>query len=136
MCLRPRRHKHERGENVYVRVIECNASLMQPSPRPSDLLDPRPVVSTLQPEAGGNERIVPQQAVLTFSTVVHIEELMLQVGALRSTTSLSAIDINLDERDRALSDLRSMGITDGSMFPGIEGTCRDLNQFHFGVQDE
>jgi hypothetical protein len=131
-----RRKKYEKVEDVHVRVLQCNASMIHPNILPTDLLDPRTLLSALQPEAVMNLRIVPQQSVLTFANVVDVESLILQVGAVRSAPPLTAIDIDLRERDNALRDLRAMGITDGSMFPGIDGTCRDLNYSHFGVQDE
>ena len=130
------RRKNEHDQDVRVRVIQCNAGRIQPRPPITDLLDPRPAVMTARVEATQNLRIVPQQSVFTFTNIVDIEQMLLQVSAAQGRQLLTAIDLRLDERDTALSDLRAMGITEGSMFPGIDGTCRDLGQLHFGVLDE
>jgi hypothetical protein len=44
---------------------------------------------------------------------------------------LTAIDIPASERDAAMDDLRFMGITAGSMFPGIDGVCEELRERNF-----
>jgi hypothetical protein len=131
-----RRRKDEKNIETHVRVLQCNTALIEPTIYPTDLLDPRTMLVKLRPEGLVNSRVVPQQSVLTFANVVDVESLIVMVGRLRGGSPISAIDINLDERANALRDLRAMGITDGSMFPGIDGTCRDLNHYHFGVQDE
>jgi len=79
-----------------------------------------------------NERMIPQQAVSTLSNVDDIE------SYIRSRESddkkyLSAIDLPVAERDRVMEDLSYMGITAGSLFPGLDGTCEELRERNFSV---
>jgi hypothetical protein len=79
-----------------------------------------------------NERMIPQQAVSTLSNVDDIE------SYIRSRESddnkyHSAVDLPVVERDRAMEDLSYMGITAGSLFPGLDGTCEELRERNFNV---
>jgi len=79
-----------------------------------------------------NERMIPQQAVSTLSNVDDIE------SYIRSRESddkkyLSAIDLPVAERDGVMEDLSYMGITAGSLFPGLDGTCEELRERNFSV---
>tara|TARA_R100000322_G_scaffold27711_2_gene17643 strand:+ start:279163 stop:279372 length:210 start_codon:yes stop_codon:yes gene_type:complete len=44
---------------------------------------------------------------------------------------LKAIDIPKSERSTVLRDLRTMGITASSLFPGLDGSCEALRQLRF-----
>ena len=44
---------------------------------------------------------------------------------------IEAIDIPANEREAVMQDLRYMGITAGSMFPGIDGVCEELLERNF-----
>ena len=46
---------------------------------------------------------------------------------------LQIIDLPLKERPRVMKDLSSMGITAGSLFPGLDGTCEELKERFFSV---
>jgi len=123
----------KQGEaGAMVRIMQLSAPVLRPRPTPTDLLDPRFIVGILQPQAIGNPRAVPQQSVFTFSNIVDIEGFFDQLTLLLGRPLMTLIDIDIRERRVALRDLRAMGITDGSMFPGIDGTCRDLSDLHFG----
>ncbi len=78
-----------------------------------------------------NPRQVPQQAVTTASNIVDIETYITNIESTNNTTFLTAIDIPASERDTAMADLRFMGITAGSMFPGIEGVCEEMKEMNF-----
>jgi len=77
-----------------------------------------------------NERMIPQQAVSTFSNVDDIESYIRSVES-DDKQYLSAIDLPISERDRAMEDLSYMGITAGSLFPGFDGTCEELRERTF-----
>jgi hypothetical protein len=79
-----------------------------------------------------NERMIPQQAVSTVTNVDDIEA-YIPFRALHSTGEkyLSAIDLPLRERRHVTQELNFMGITAGSLFPGLDGACEDLKQRNF-----
>jgi hypothetical protein len=47
------------------------------------------------------------------------------------TRYLRVIDLPIRERPTAMNDLRQMGITAGSMFPGLDGACEALKEQYF-----
>lgn len=104
------------------------ANTLQQSP----VLDPPlPHVSVMEFISIANPRQVPQQAVTTASNIVDIETYITNVEGTYSKKFLTAIDIPQSERDIAMSDLRFMGITAGSMFPGVEGVCEEMKEMNF-----
>jgi hypothetical protein len=79
-----------------------------------------------------NERLIPQQAASTVTNVDDIE------GYIRSKESetkkyLWAIDLPVRERDKVVQELRFMGITAGSLFPGLDGACEELKDRNFEI---
>jgi hypothetical protein len=78
-----------------------------------------------------NERAIPQQSVSTVTNVDDIEAYILTKENQRNRKYLTAIDIPVLERNRAIEELSYMGITAASMFPGLDGICEDLKERHF-----
>lgn len=76
-----------------------------------------------------NERTVPQQACSTVTSVDDIEAFLLRIAP--DTTYLQAIDLPVRDRRHVMRELRYMGITAGSLFPGLDGTCEDLKEQNF-----
>jgi hypothetical protein len=97
----------------------------------AQLRSPKLSVRTLELPGYGNSRVLPQQSITMFSNVDDIESIIKQ-NEKASGQYLSAISIQSNERQKALRDLQLMGITWGSLFPGIEGVCRQLSERHFG----
>lgn len=79
-----------------------------------------------------NPRMVPQQAVTTATNIDDIEEYILQVEKMNDKKYIDAIDIPARCREEAMLDLQYMGITAGSMFPGLDGICEELREYNFG----
>jgi hypothetical protein len=77
-----------------------------------------------------NERMIPQQAASTVTNVDDIEAYITSKES-KEKTYLSAIDLPLQERRCALQELSFMGITAGSLFPGLDGVCEELKQRNF-----
>lgn len=95
-------------------------------------LDPSfPHLSVMEFIAINNPRLVPQQAVTTVTNIDDIEAYVLDRQAETGIEFLKAIDIPAKEREEAMRDLRFMGITAGSMFPGIDGVCEELRECNF-----
>lgn len=97
----------------------------------AQLRSPKLSVRTLELPGYGNARVLPQQSITMFSNVDDIEAIIKQ-NENSPGQYLSAISIPANERSRALKDLHLMGITWGSIFPGIEGVCKQLSERHFG----
>jgi hypothetical protein len=76
-----------------------------------------------------NERIVPQQASSTVTSVDDVETFIITRDAERKY--LRAIDLPVRERKHVMRELRYMGITAGSLFPGLDGGCEDLRERNF-----
>lgn len=78
-----------------------------------------------------NPRMVPQQALSSITNVDDIEEYIRSRERERATNYLSVIDLPASERLYAMSELRLMGITAGSLFPGLDGACEQLKDQNF-----
>jgi len=78
-----------------------------------------------------NERAIPQQSVSMVTNADDIESYVLLNQATKDHVYLTAFDIPYSERSKAIRDLAYMGITAGSLFPGIGGICEELRQRNF-----
>ncbi|MDT3778261.1 hypothetical protein PJI16_11905 [Nitrospira sp. MA-1] len=79
-----------------------------------------------------NERMIPQQAASTVTNVDDIES-YIKLKESPGKTYLSAIDLPASERDKVVQELRFMGITAGSLFPGLDGACEELKDRNFEI---
>jgi hypothetical protein len=80
-----------------------------------------------------NPRMVPQQALSTVTNAEDVESYIAQKAAEKSGRQyLHVIDLNIDQRKEALGELSAMGITGGSLFPGLDGACAQLKDRFFG----
>ena len=79
-----------------------------------------------------NERLIPQQAATTVTNIDDIELYIREKETEKGCSYLTAIDIQSSERTTAMRELSFMGITAGSMFPGLDGACEELKENMFG----
>lgn len=77
-----------------------------------------------------NPRALPQQSVHMLSNLKDIESYN-HFAESRGEKYLETFDIPLSEKAAALSTLAKMGISDATMFPGVEGTCAALRYSKF-----
>jgi hypothetical protein len=79
-----------------------------------------------------NERLIPQQAA---STVTNVDDIESYIKSKESDTKkyLWVIDLPVRERDKVVQELRFMGITAGSLFPGLDGACEELKERNFEI---
>jgi hypothetical protein len=96
------------------------------------ITDPSPAVSTFEFGFHNNPRHLPQQSRHMLSSVADVGGFIQIVGELNKEKYLWAIDIPASERQAALKDLRYMGITAASLFPGLDGACKALRERLFG----
>ncbi len=78
-----------------------------------------------------NERMIPQQAASTVTNIDDIESYIKLKESEQKKTYLSAIDLPVNERKVVVNELRRMGITAGSLFPGLDGMCEELRERNF-----
>ena len=80
-----------------------------------------------------NNRAVPQQA---LSSMTNMDDVEAGIAALEGAgpVCLRAVDLPRAERELAMRDLSAMGITAGSMFPGLDGTFEALKNRFFGFR--
>lgn len=88
-------------------------------------------VTMLEPFAFDNSRAQPQQAISMVTNVDDIETYMGQVEQYDKLSYLQAIDLPTEEYRSAMQDLALMGITAGSLFPGLDGACLQLRERFF-----
>ena len=89
--------------------------------------------SIFLPIAINNIRMVPQQGLLTISNVDDIEGYIAEHEEARGKKYLEAIDLPASERAQVMTELRMMGITAGSLFPGLDGVCEQLREQNFDL---
>lgn len=88
--------------------------------------------SILEALAIENDRALPQQSLSTLSNTDDIEAYIRSCEETTGKTYLSAIDLPADQRRDVMVELSLMGITAGSLFPGLDGACEELKgrMFH------
>lgn len=80
-----------------------------------------------------NERLIPQQAVSTITNVDDVETYIRNRELESAAVYLSAFDLPVHERHRVMTELSYMGITAGSLFPGLDGACEELRELNFDL---
>jgi hypothetical protein len=91
----------------------------------------RPHFSLLEFMAIENERMIPQQALSGLTNVDDVESYIRSIEAKRAVQYLNVIDIPVRDRRKAMQELSAMGITAGSLFPGLDGACEELRERFF-----
>lgn len=87
-----------------------------------------PHISLLTPYAIENDRALPQQALSMVTNLDDVEDYIISKMVQREVKYLTVIDLPYSERLAALRELAMMGITSGSLFPGLDGACRELRE--------
>jgi hypothetical protein len=100
-------------------------------PQISNLDPPFPHLSVVDFIALDNSRMIPQQALTTVTNVENIEAYLLEKENSTGECFIEAIDIPASDRELAMNELGYMGITAGSMFPGVDGVCEEFRERNF-----
>jgi hypothetical protein len=95
------------------------------------LLFPGPHLSIGEFMSIENERMIPQQPATTVTSLDDIESYIREKEGIKNKKYLSAIDLPVRERREVVRELRYMGITAGSLFPGLDGACEELKERNF-----
>lgn len=86
----------------------------------------RPQMIVLESLTVGNPRSGPQQSLSTVANVADIEAFVREREQEDGRTYLTACDLQASARPKIMRELELMGITYGSLFPGLDGICRDI----------
>ena len=95
-----------------------------------------PILSLYAHRAASRDhnRALPQQSVFMLSNVVEIETFIDLAEKKKNTRYLTKIDLPKATAKAALDELRSMGITEASLFPGLDGICRAMRDRFFNCE--
>lgn len=93
----------------------------------------KPHFSTIETLIIGNPRAVPQQSISTVTNVDDVET-YIRSKELDDRKYLTVVDLPRKDRGKAMRDLAMMGITAGSMFPGLDGICQQQKEECFSFQ--
>lgn len=86
----------------------------------------RAQVIVLESISFGNPRASPQQALSTVVNVADVESFVAKQERSDGAEYLTACDLSPAEQPKIMRELELMGITYGSLFPGLDGICRDM----------
>ena len=86
----------------------------------------RPQMIVLESLTVGNPRSGPQQSLSTVANVADIEAFVREREQEDCKTYLTVCDLQASARPKIMRELELMGITYGSLFPGLDGICRDI----------
>lgn len=92
----------------------------------------QPHFSLIEPLALGNDRALPQQSLASITNLDDVERYIRWREKEEKKTYLRVFDLAAEDRLDVLARLSLMGISPGSMFPGIEGVCREFRERNFG----
>jgi hypothetical protein len=122
------------GEDDKVRVFVFDQNLWKADTRQNiQLITSFPHLSIMEFMAIDNERVIPQQAVSIVTNIADIESLIKMTEQTNNKTYLTVIDLPKKERTKVLRELSYMGITAGSLFPGLDGACEELRERYFEI---
>jgi FRG domain len=126
------RKKRADGEFARIFVLD-QREWIKDVPRSQLVNAALPHFSFLNPLAINNPRMVPQQALSTVANVDDIEGFVAFNEKNNKKTYLEVIDLPMSERPQIIQELSLMGITAGSMFPGLDGACEQLREKNFNI---
>jgi hypothetical protein len=84
-----------------------------------------PQLTVLQTMPVANPRSGPQQALATVTNIADVESFIRAREQEDGKRYLTVCDLPAGARPQIMRELELMGITFGSLFPGIDGVCRD-----------
>lgn len=121
--------QHKTGK---VRVLMLEKEYWEPNPMvPVYLTRVPPHLSVMYLGGYLNPRMLPQHSVNTLTNVDDIERFIRIREKEIGRTMLYAFDLPFPERKSTLAQLKTMGITAGSLFPGLDGSCEALKMARF-----
>jgi hypothetical protein len=118
-------------KNEHVRILAFDHKRWKQLVQRPSILCALPHLTLLDLLPLGNPRMLPQQAISTLTNVADVEYYLEAVTQRTGEIYLRAIDLPASQRNEVLHDLRFMGITAASLFPGLDGLFEDLREQNF-----
>jgi FRG domain len=126
--------KDKRNDDRKVRIfIFDRENWYKCYPQISKLAPARPHFSILDVAAINNPRMVQQQALVSVTNVDDIESYIRNREQEAEQTFLQVIDLPASSCKEVMQELSLMGITAGSLFPGLDGVCKQLKERFFDL---
>lgn len=115
-----------------VRVFEFNSRFWRKNFEQIPLIaNVRPHFSIVELLGIENPRMIPQQATTMLTNVDDLESHITKTENDHGVSLLNVVDIPISEKAIALTDLSLMGITEATVFPGLESSCKHLRKRMF-----
>ena len=90
-------------------------------------------MTLLEALATNNPRALPQQSLSAVTNIDDLEQYISELETTHGKSYLTAIDLPAIERRVVMQELALMGITAGSLFPGMDGACAQLKDRFFDL---
>lgn len=125
-------HRPIDEHDTHVRIYCLDTERISMTHAPVTMFDPRPCIHPMPLNDRGNPRGVAQQSQYIFTNVANVEALILAIqknppgnvplGTLtRPAQDVQVYDIPRDTQWNVMKELRFMGISGASLFPGVQG---------------
>jgi hypothetical protein len=116
-----------------VRILILDAREWNKNERAQVLMPGFLHMTMLEPLATDNPRALPQQSISSVTNVDDLEDYLSGGEKQTGRSFLRAIDLPVSERQVVMQELALMGITAGSLFPGLDGACLQLKERYFDL---
>lgn len=127
-------YKAAQSPDKFIRIFVFDVRDWNNNQTRSQTIAPAPPHFTfLSPISINNLRLVPQQALSSVTNVDDIENFVAWQERQASRSYLRVIDLPTSERGQIMHELAMMGITAGSMFPGLDGACEQFMERQFNL---
>jgi hypothetical protein len=121
--------EYQRKSEAYVRIYGISGDYIRYHAFPSvPLATIRPYVASLSVPPRHNPRMHAQQGKFIVTNIVDLESYLIDFSRKVNFSVLFAADVKVSCAYDALQDLKYMGLTAGTLFPGLDGTSRMMKQ--------
>lgn len=112
-------------DHPYVRVFGLSHIVQRLAPPVVTMTLPQPYAAYLQVPFRKNARLVAQQGRFLVSNVFDLESFLCR-DEFSIAPLITAVDVPVRCAAEALEDLKYMGLSAETMFPGLDGVCRSM----------
>lgn len=121
-----------RPKSKFCRIHMLDAKSWNEDVHKSAFIDPPYLhASMLEALAYDNARAIPQQSLSMVTNVDDIESYIAAAEGRNNKRYIFAYDLPVEESASVIRELRFMGISPSSLFPGMVGACEDLKDRFF-----
>jgi hypothetical protein len=117
-------NRQSRPDATHVRIYALSKAVANTAAPSVVLTAPGPLISHLSVGPWKNPRLLAQQGRFTVTNVADIEAMLCLIEKRTGLSLVTAVDVPITEAEEALADLRFMGLSAATMFPGLDGVCR------------